>query len=66
MKNYIKPEIAVTEIALESILAGSMGASTSLDNSERNTITNSNLFESKKHNGMTSLWDFDTDDDDEE
>ena len=63
MKRYIKPETKVLKIETEQMLAASPGASTSLDNSEGNTITNSSMFESKKHNPGTSgsLWDLDAD-----
>lgn len=63
MKRYIKPGIAVTEIELEAMIAASPGKT--LDNT--NIIKNPTDFESKKHNnGMTSLWDFDADELEEE
>lgn len=61
MKRYIKPETKVMKIELESMIAASPGASDSLDSS--NTIKDSSMFESKKHNSGTtsSLWDLDAD-----
>lgn len=61
MKRYIKPETRVMAVELEQMIAASPVASTSLDNSS--TITDSSLFESKKHNSGTSdsLWDLDAD-----
>lgn len=53
MKEYIKPNIKVCEVSVESLLAGSLGANDSLpsDNPFENQF-------SKKH-GTTSLWDYD-------
>lgn len=59
MKRYIKPETKVMKIELESMIAAS--PSDTLDSS--NTIKDSSMFESKKHNSGTagSLWDLDAD-----
>lgn len=54
MKEYIKPNIKVCEVSVESLLAGSLGATDSLPTYDD---TYNNQF-SKKH-GATSLWDYD-------
>lgn len=54
MKEYIKPNIKVCEVSVESLLAGSLGANGRRpfdDNPDENQF-------SKKH-GTTSLWDYD-------
>lgn len=64
MKRYIKPETKVLKIETEQMMAAS--PSSQLDNT--NTISNSSMFESKKHNPGTtgSLWDLDADEQEEE
>lgn len=53
MKEYIKPNIKVCEVSVESLLAGSLGATESLpsDNPDENQFS--------KKKGPTSLWDYD-------
>lgn len=64
MKRYIKPETKAMSVELEQMIAAS--PSSKLDSS--NTITDSSMFESKKHNPGTSgsLWDLDADEQEEE
>lgn len=61
MKEYIKPNIKVCEVSVESLLAGgSLGANDSLPS----VNPDENQF-SKKH-GSTSLWDYDDGEEEEE
>ena len=60
MKEYIKPNIKVCEVSIESLLTGSLGASDSLPANDDSY----NQF-SKKH-GATSLWDYDDGEEEEE
>lgn len=53
MKEYIKPNIKVCEVSIESLLTGSLGASDSLPSED----SFENQFSKKK--GSTSLWDYD-------
>lgn len=64
MKRYVKPKTNVMNVELEQMMAAS--PSSQLDSS--NTITDSSMFESKKHNPGTSgsLWDLDADEQEEE
>ena len=59
MKKYIKPEITVMNTEMDSILAAT-SMSDSLDSA--NTITGSDMFESKKNKGGLNLWEEDADD----
>ena len=61
MKEYIKPNIKVCEVSVESLLAGSLGATDSLP-------SGSNPFENQfsKKKGSTSLWDYDDLEEEEE
>ncbi len=59
MKKYIKPEITVMNTEMDSILAAT-SMSDSLDST--NTITGSEMFESKKNKGGLNLWEEDADD----
>lgn len=59
MKKYIKPNIKVCEVSVESLLTGSLGASDSLpvENPDENQFS--------KKKGPISLWDYDDSEEEE-
>lgn len=61
MKEYIKPNIKVCEVSVESLLAGgSLGASDNLPSGDNSV---ENQFSKKK--GPISLWDYDDSEEEE-